>query len=280
MPYIELEQKSRAVGPGVLTIGSGTEASWRIQGRDLAPLHAIIVPESEGRTSIVQGGPGARILVNGCELDSGWRFLESGDELRLGDIVGKFNDVSRQNSGDNAAFLRDTRRGRLYRVGDYNEIGRDLRCSVLIQEPEVSRIHAEVRANSGAFVLKPRAGVTLINGHRVTEPTSLKEGDELIIGRTHLRFSHEVPMQTVVAEGAPRHADERAAKMQTTFIGTIAMRDQLEKGSRRRFGKIALTVIAAAILIAGLIAFYGAAPRPATGTRLSDAVTAAPSAHQ
>ena len=48
MPYLEYDHQTRALGPGVLSIGSGTESSWRIVGRDLMPLHAIITLLRDG----------------------------------------------------------------------------------------------------------------------------------------------------------------------------------------------------------------------------------------
>ena len=52
MPYLEYDHQTRALGPGVLSIGSGTEASWRIIGRDLMPLHAIVTLLRDGQVML------------------------------------------------------------------------------------------------------------------------------------------------------------------------------------------------------------------------------------
>jgi predicted component of type VI protein secretion system len=264
MPYIEIEGQSRPVGPGVLTIGSGTEAGWRITGRGLAPLHLMVVPELNGRLNAVPGSGDADVSVNGEALEGRSHTLADGDVMRLGhDVTATFRLVSRRARDSREAFLRDTLRGRVYRVANRSEIGRDLRSTVLLQEPDVSRTHAEIVEESEGFVLHPRGGVTLLNGHRVTEPAPLHEGDELVVGRTHLRFSREVPRSSLAAPGAAGRHDSRAARMRTTFMGTVALREHEQRMTRKKLGRVAAIVAIALAVAAGLVATLGAGSQTA-----------------
>jgi predicted component of type VI protein secretion system len=260
MPYIEIGGETRSVGPGVLTIGAGTEAGWRIQGHGLHPVHLMIVPEADGRFSLIQGAPDAAIRVNDAELENGWHPLAAGDEVRFGDLTALFRLVSREAETSGEGYLRDTRRGRLYRITGGSRIGRDLSSTVLLQEPDVSRIHAEIAVENGNFVVHPH-GVTLLNGRPLGVPAPLREGDELVVGRTYLRFSREVPRSVVV--DAQTRPNTRVSQMRTTFMGTVEMHDYMQKSQRRRIGRAAVVVLAAAAIVLGLMSLWGATPTSA-----------------
>ena len=267
MPYIEIDGQTRSVGPGVLTIGSGTEAGWRILDRGLSPVHLIIVPEQNGRYHALRGGGDAHVLVNGGEIDAAGHILTDGDRVQLADdLVVAYSEVSRRARESKEAFLRDTRRGRVYRVSGRSEIGRDLKATVLIQEPDVSRDHAEIVSEGGAFVLRPRNGLTLVNGEHLTAPRSLKEGDEVVVGHTHLRFSREVPRSAIIGASAATLANSKAARMRTTFMGTVAMHDHLRRNTRRKIGRAAAVVAIVAAIVMGVVAVWGGSPPAANAT--------------
>src|SRR5688572_19457835 len=93
MPYLEFEHQSRSLGPGVLTIGSGSEAAWRIHGRDLAPLHAVITVEKGGYALVAAGAAEASIHVNGVEVTDGRAVVRYGDKFRLGRAEFRFTQL-------------------------------------------------------------------------------------------------------------------------------------------------------------------------------------------
>jgi len=253
MPYLEFEHQTKPLGPGVLTIGSGSEAAWRISGRELAALHAIITLEKGGYAFIAAGSPQATIHINGAEVADGRGILRYGDALRLGRAEFRFRQLA-GNAGQ-AGYLREMRRGRSYKLGDFTEIGRDPRCGVFIPEPEVSRIHAEIRRDQGAFLITPHNGLTLLNGTRITAPQALTEGDELSVGRTTLRFSAEPVGQTVEARGGAHAAgDTRRAHMATTFMGAYEARERVTQGDRKRLMMVVAAVAAAVLSLGALIA--------------------------
>ena len=254
MPYLEFEHQSKSLGPGVLTIGSGSEAAWRIHGRDLAPLHAVVTVEKGGYALVAAGSPDARILVNGVEVAEPRAVVRYGDRLRLGRAEFRFTQLA-SGSDSHSGYLREMRRGRSYRLAEFTEIGRDPRCGVFIPEPEVSRIHADIRHQNGAFVVNPHNALTLLNGERITAARPLSEGDELSIGRTTLRFSAEPTGQTVEALGGGHPTgDTRRAHMATTFMGAYEARERVNESGRKRMIMVAAAVAAVIISLGALIA--------------------------
>ena len=255
MPYLEFEHQLRQIGPGVLTIGSGTEATWRVLGRDLAPLHVILSPERNGQVIVTRSATYAPIAINGQELSEGRGVLGFGDRLQLGHSEFVYRQVA-GTTPSREGYLRDTRRGRVYKLTGTLEIGRDSKCDILLTEPEVSRVHAEVYARDDGFWVCPVGNAyTLVNHTRLHEPVRLGEGDELMIGRTGLRFTTEAPSSTLARAAEPNvHAgiDRRSARMQTTFMGALQARERVKKRDYQRIGFVSAAV-AMAIALLGLI---------------------------
>lgn len=255
MPYLEFEHQLRPIGPGVLTVGSGTEAAWRIHGRDLAPLHAILSPERDGHVVVTRSAAYAPIAINGVDLAEGRGVLSFGDRLRLGHCEFIYRQVARA-TPSREGFLRDTRRGRVYKLAGTLEIGRDSKCDVLLTEPEVSRVHAELYARDDGFWVCPVGNAyTLVNHTRLHEPVQLAEGDEIVIGRTGLRFTTEAPPANLAQLAEPNlHAgiDKRNAKMQTVFMGALQARERVKKRDYQRIGMVSAAV-AMVIALLGLV---------------------------
>jgi predicted component of type VI protein secretion system len=259
MPVLQFGDQTRPVGPGVLTLGCAPEAMWRIQGHDLEPIHAMIVPELGGRTLLTAGSPRGVIHVNGVAIPGDApHLLAYGDRIRLGvaDLV--FLQNLKPRAGREPGYLYDRHRDRLYRLDrDVTSIGRDVHCGIFIQDPEVSRDHAEVvRRGEGeyTYAVVPKSAVTLRNGERVVSQVVLDEGDELTIGRTRLRFSWDTPRGLrAMSDAAPRPAGaERAARLQTTYVGTVESRARFDREKRRRLGRGAVTGIAIAMIALAL----------------------------
>ena len=79
---------------------------------------------------------------------------------------------------------------RVYRLdGPATVIGRSRQCDVVVNDPNVSRRHAEVRREAAAYVvvdLDSTNGI-LVNGQEVKR-AALADGDRLQLGTTALRF--------------------------------------------------------------------------------------------
>lgn len=258
MPYLEYDHQTRALGHGVLSIGSGTEASWRIVGRDLMPLHAIVTMHRDGTAHVERGTVVASITVNGVEREDGRATLNFGDVLQIGTAKFTYRQfASDEITGSRPGYLHDTRRGRVYVLMDVTEIGRDVKCAITLQEPDVSRVHAEiVRRPEGGFAAKPvGSAYTLVNSTRLSTTTKLHEGDELTIGRTVFRFTMERPASLGLGNAHAMNVDKRAAKMQTMFVGTVQARDMLRRDEQRKYGAIIAVVGVIVLAVLGVVKF-------------------------
>ncbi|WNG38602.1 FHA domain-containing protein [Archangium violaceum] len=85
--------------------------------------------------------------------------------------------------------------GRAFALAEANtELGRSREVSVRLRDPAVSRRHARIRHQEGAFLLEDldSPNGVYLNGQRVETPSPLHEGDVIELGRTLLRF--QAPM--------------------------------------------------------------------------------------
>lgn len=73
-------------------------------------------------------------------------------------------------------------------------IGRSLENQVVIQEPTVSRIHAEISNNNEIYSLKDldSTGGTYLNGKKVKE-ANLASGDSIVLAGTPIVFVQNTP---------------------------------------------------------------------------------------
>jgi hypothetical protein len=96
----------------------------------------------------------------------------------------------------------DPRRGTArLRVGAHTEIvgsggatlGRSRDCDVVLDDPNVSRHHAEVRPSGGSWIVNDLGSTNGIklNGRRIRGPESLKRGDVIELGTSRVTFDLE-----------------------------------------------------------------------------------------
>jgi hypothetical protein len=243
-----------------LTIGSAPAAGWRIQGRGLEAVHLVLSLQTAGRALLIRGAAGATVQVNGIELVPMRTLLAFGDCVVAGTAELWYRRLPPGASAP-TAYLRDTRRGRLYQLRDRSTIGRDMSSTVVVQEADVSRLHAEVLQRGEAYLIVPHGvSVTSINGSRLVAPTPLQEGDEVAVGRTLLRFTTALPDRNTLSGGASGagagQAPPRESRAPTTFMGTIEARDQRSRVSRRRMTRAAMIAVATIAVAAALVTLY------------------------
>ena len=258
MPYVEFEGEVRPLGPGVLTIGSAPEAGWRIQGRGLDAVHALLSVQTGGRALLIRRAP-ATVWVNDVELVAPRMLLTFGDCLRLGTAELRYRRLAPGATAP-AAYLRDTRRGRLYQLRERSTIGRDFNSTVAVHDPDVSRLHAELIQKGEAYLIVPHGvSVTSVNNVRLIAPTTLQEGDEITIGRTALRFTTALPSGGAVSSeplSAPAGQAARMARAPTTFMGAIEAREQRSRVTRRRVHRLAAIGLVAVAMAAIVVTLY------------------------
>jgi hypothetical protein len=69
-------------------------------------------------------------------------------------------------------------------------IGRSRQCDVVLDDPNVSRRHAEIRPRGGSWVLTDLGSTngSSLNGTRIGSPEVVKPGDQIEIGTSLIRF--------------------------------------------------------------------------------------------
>ena len=93
-----------------------------------------------------------------------------------------------RSGGGSAIVLGD---GRRVPVGDAPvTIGRLPECDIVLADGNVSRRHAEIRRQGGAWVLADLGSTngTRLNGFPLTAPSELRPGDSIAVGNSVLHF--------------------------------------------------------------------------------------------
>jgi hypothetical protein len=72
-------------------------------------------------------------------------------------------------------------------------VGRSRQCDVTLDDPNVSRTHAEVRPRGGSWVLTDLGSTngSRLNGRRLEGPEVLKPGDQIELGTSRIQFELE-----------------------------------------------------------------------------------------
>jgi hypothetical protein len=77
---------------------------------------------------------------------------------------------------------------RRYPIDESVTIGRSSSCDITIEDPEMSRRHAEVTNHEGTLVVRDLDSTngTKVNGSTIGAPTALTAGDVILIGNTEI----------------------------------------------------------------------------------------------
>ncbi len=102
-------------------------------------------------------------------------------------------------------------RGREFQFDRTTVIGRGATSDLALTDPGVSRRHASLSRQDGAWFVEDlgSANGTLVNGWRVTRPTRLKPGDVIGIGAVLAEFSEDA--EAVAPQPAVQYRDEGPA---------------------------------------------------------------------
>jgi predicted component of type VI protein secretion system len=201
MALLELEGKPDLDGnprefTGELMVGSGSQATWRIAGHDLAARHFKIRASGEGTGNVAPASPQNVVVINGKYVPPSGTDVRSGDVIAAGGA--RFIFLLKADSPRPPALKpvaeshlvdESNRKGYTLRKRVV-QIGREIGCSIVLKDPTVSRFHADVRGEAGEFVIYSMGSAgTRINGQPVTGPRILVEGDQIAIGDTTFTFT-------------------------------------------------------------------------------------------
>lgn len=273
MAFLVHGDQRRQLGPGVLSIGSGVEAGWRFRVPELLRLHALIAQDAAGHPTVVRATADAEITVNGEPIGGEVRRLHPGDTLGLGGLDFLLeNDAPRPDPATvtGLGYLRDARRDRIHRLlRDVTTIGRDTGADLLLQEPEVARMHLHIVRDGDTIRAVPQQGaVTLLNGMRLEKTTTLKDNDALGIGRTVLFFTHEAPRRHPLENTTPVHTERYTRRLGTGVLGVVVRREEREARERRRSRATAIALAAILVAIAVVTTLWRAGSIQAAVTAL------------
>lgn len=83
-----------------------------------------------------------------------------------------------------------------------NLLGRAEDCLVVLPSPRVSRRHARVRVAGGRATVEDLGSTngTFVSGQRVAQPRELRDGDEILVGPSVLRFRAVSATRSTVAD--------------------------------------------------------------------------------
>jgi Protein of unknown function (DUF3662)/FHA domain len=72
-------------------------------------------------------------------------------------------------------------------------LGRSRQCDIVVDDPNVSRQHAEIRPRGDSWVLTDLGSTngSLLNGRRIDGPEVIKPGDEIELGASVMKFELE-----------------------------------------------------------------------------------------
>jgi predicted component of type VI protein secretion system len=258
MAHLIFGDQTRPLGLGVLSIGSGVEASWRIREPDLLRLHALVMSDGSegGAPTISRASSEAEIFVNGALLSGDPHRLQPGDVIVMGAHEFQFQaEAPPSVTGTGSGWLRDARRDRVYGLGqEVTTIGREAGCTVLLQEPEVQRVHARIERDGDAIRLLPEVGaLMLLNGNKVEKSMRLADGDAIGIGRTVLWFSADPPVRRALETANAMRTDRYTRRVPTGKLGVVERREEREVRQRRVWMRAIVGL--AILLLAGVGGF-------------------------
>ncbi len=174
-----------------VTVGRAADNTIVLPSRFVSGHHARIEPTGPGHR-IVDVGSTNGILYEGQRVSG--HDMYDGDVLRIGDpATGSFVTLTYRNGNAVRALLAN-KVVQSYAL-DPNDpqitIGR-AGCDVLLENPQVSRFHAQIdRAAGGAAILRDAGSSngTFVNGRRLSGSHTLRPGDVIQIGAFKLIYN-------------------------------------------------------------------------------------------
>lgn len=260
MPVLETGGTIREITGNETVVGSGANAAWRLPGADLAAKHFLLSISEDGTTSVRSCSTQNVVVVNGRQLGVRPLPLADGDTISAGSARFVFAreeaSLTAPRDGDaTPAYLVDERERTAYPLTRRSvSIGRDVGSAITVRDAQVSRFHADVRTEAGAFVLYSMGSAgTRVNGHGVAAPRVLESGDRVEIGNSTLVFTRGTLPAGVKASNR-EHPDEgewnRRPTVSSTTVSTTGEAQSLGGGSRRGLWMtLALVVVVVVVAV-------------------------------
>jgi predicted component of type VI protein secretion system len=267
MPFLELEGKPDLENNprelvGDVIVGSGSQATWRLSGSDLAARHFRIAL-SNGSAQVIPASPQNVVVLNGSQVPADGAALDTGDVVAAGQARFVFlTDLKAQRPRPVTempeAHLIDVSNKKGYTLRRrVVQIGREIGCSIVLKDPTISRFHADVRAEGGQFVLYAMGSSgTKVNGESVVFPRLLREGDQISMGDTTFTFSSLAIPTGIRAVQFEDHEDDSFSR-KNTQLAQKAITSEHGKYGRSQKKQLPLIplILAAAVIVIALMLY-------------------------
>ncbi|MEJ7810156.1 MAG: FHA domain-containing protein [Gemmatimonadaceae bacterium] len=230
MPYLDLDGEPRELAPET-TIGSGAQASWRIANKDLAARHFTLHLTGAGDGKILPGSDQNVVTVNGRQVPTAGAPVSSGDVIAAGAARFTFivnrNDPRPRGLGSRSAdesYLVDMASRQAHHLRKRTiQIGREAVTGIVLRDPQVSRHHADIRAEGGGYALySSGSSGTMVNGQALRAPRLLTEGDMIRIGSTTFTYTQVLPKGVAVVEPAGTEEEDTLSR-RATVVSSAAV---------------------------------------------------------
>jgi len=246
MPFLELEgvpdleDNPRELN-GELVVGSGSQATWRLTGRDLAARHFRVQTQPDG-ARVVPASPQNIVVLNDAQTPAEGTALKSGDVIAAGSARFVFLDEKDsprpEPMGDpTPSYLIDSNARRGYSLRKrVVQIGREIGCSIVLKDPTVSRFHSDVKSEGGQFVIYSMGSTgTRVNDAPVSTPRLLVEGDRIAIGDTTFTFTRRPLPPGISLVQFEDHADDSFSRKNTVLLDRVVTSESRKytRGAKR-----------------------------------------------
>ena len=268
MPFLELEGKPELENNprelvGEVVVGSGSQATWRLSGSDLAARHFRIAL-SNGSAQVIPASPQNVVVLNGAQVPTDGAPLNTGDVVAAGQARFVFlTDLKAQRPRPVTempeAHLIDITNKKGYTLRRrVVQIGREIGCSIVLKDPTVSRFHADVRAEGGQFVLYAMGSSgTKVNGEPAVVPRLLREGDQITMGDTTFTFSSLAMPPGIRAVQFEDHEDDSFSRKNTQLAqkAITSEHGKYSRGQKKKQLPLIPILLAAAIVVVALMLY-------------------------
>jgi pSer/pThr/pTyr-binding forkhead associated (FHA) protein len=267
MPFLELEGKPDLENNprelvGEVVVGSGSQATWRLSGSDLAARHFRIALDN-GTAQVIPASSQNVVVLNGEQVPTDGAPLNTGDVVAAGQARFIFlTDLKAKRpmpvTEMPEAHLIDVTNKKGYTLRRrVVQIGREIGCSIVLKDPTVSRFHADVRAEGGQFVLYAMGSSgTKVNGEPAVVPRLLREGDQIAMGDTTFTFS-SLPMPPGIRAVQFEDHDDDSFSRKNTQLAQRAITSEHGKYARSQKKQLPLIpiLIGAAVVVVALLLY-------------------------
>ena len=262
MPFLELEGKPDLENNprelvGDVVVGSGSQATWRLSGSDLAARH-FRISLTNGTAQVTPASPQNVVVLNGDQVPTDGSPLNSGDVLAAGQARFVFlTDLKSKRPTPVTempeAHLIDVTNKKGYTLRRrVVQIGREIGCSIVLKDPTVSRFHADVRAEGGQFVLYAMGSSgTKVNGEPAVVPRLLREGDQITMGDTTFTFSALAMPAGIRSVQFEDHEDDAFSRKNTQLAQRAVTMEhgKYKRGEKKQLPLIPILIGAAVVII-------------------------------